>query len=403
MDLGTESCQDCLGEGDFVSAALGAFLVAFVVGYLIVRYPGMLARAAADQPGAGPQKFHLVPTPRIGGLAVFAGLAAAASGLGGAEEAAGILLFTALLCAAGAFGVGLVEDCTRKVRVQFRLMLTFVSAALGFVFLDARVTELSIPGADWLLSFSAVSFAFTVFAVAGLAHATNIIDGFNGLAGVVAMLFLTAIAGVAAQVGDQPVMMASLALVAAIAGFLVFNFPFGRIFLGDGGAYLVGFLVAELAVLLVHRNSEVSPWFALTLFAYPVVETVFSIYRKRVLQGTSPGDPDGLHLHMLVHKRLVRRPGCLTGVGANWRTSPYLWALACAGCVPAFLFWQDTSALQLALSLFVALYVWCYWQIVRFRTPRALRWPLPARSNPSGQGFDADLENSAVHGNQHNK
>jgi UDP-N-acetylmuramyl pentapeptide phosphotransferase/UDP-N-acetylglucosamine-1-phosphate transferase len=386
-----------------VSAVWGAFFAAVLVGYLIVRYPGLLARVGADHPDSGPQKFHDVPTPRIGGLAVFAGLGVATITLGTQGDAAAVLLLIALLCGAGAFGVGLVEDCTRKVRVQFRLILTFVSAALGFVFLDARVTELHLPGADWLLSFSVASFLFTVFAVAGLAHATNIIDGFNGLAGVVAILFLVVIAAVAAQVGDQPVMTASLVLIAAIAGFLVFNFPLGRIFLGDGGAYLVGFLVAELAVLLVHRNSEVSPWFALTLFAYPVVETVFSMYRKRLLQGTSPGDPDGLHLHMLVHKRLVRRPGRLTGVASNWRTSPYLWALASAGCIPALLFWRDTTVLQLALGSFVVLYLWGYRAIVRFRTPRALRWPLHASSISSGREFDASLADSAAHGNQHNK
>lgn len=386
-----------------MSAVWGAFFAAVLVGYLVVRYPGLLARVGADDPDGGPQKFHEVPTLRIGGLAVFAGLAVATIALGAEEQAVAALLLTALLCGAGAFGVGLVEDCTRKIRVQLRLIVTFVSAALGFVFLDARITELHLPGADWLLSYTVVSFAFTVFAVAGLTHATNIIDGFNGLAGMVAILFLVVIAAVAAQVGDQEVMTASLVLTAAIAGFLVFNFPLGRIFLGDGGAYLVGFLVAELAVLLVHRNSEVSPWFALTLFAYPVAETVFSIYRKRVLKGTSPGDPDGLHLHMLVHKRIVRRPGVLTGVGSNWRTSPYLWALACGGCIPALLFWHDTTVLQLALGSFVVLYVWAYRRIVRFRTPRALRWPLRARSISPGRGFAADPAEAAVDGNQHNK
>jgi UDP-N-acetylmuramyl pentapeptide phosphotransferase/UDP-N-acetylglucosamine-1-phosphate transferase len=384
MDLGAENCQDPVGEGSVVSAALGAFLVAVVVGYLIVRYPGLLARVAADQPEGGPQKFHQVPTPRIGGLAVFAGLAGAALGLGDEVEAVPLPLFTALLCAGGAFGAGLVEDFTRKVRVQFRLMLTFVSAALGYVFLDARITEVALPGFDWLLSFSAVSFAFTVFAVAGLAHATNIIDGFNGLAGVVAMVFLTVIAAVAGQVGDEPVMMASLVVMAAIAGFLVFNFPMGRI-------------------LLVHRNSEVSPWFALMLFGYPVIETVFSAYRKRVLRDASPGEPDGLHFHMLVHKRLVRRPGRLQGVQANWRTSPFLWAFASVGAAAALLFWDNTAMLQVSLCAYVFLYVWLYWRIVRFRTPRFLLWPLGARGIPAVPGFDAEFETHAAEVNQQNK
>jgi UDP-GlcNAc:undecaprenyl-phosphate GlcNAc-1-phosphate transferase len=189
-------------------------------------------------------------------------------------------------------------------------------------------------------------------------------------------MFLGAIAYVARTVGDEALMWVALLLGAAVLGFLVFNFPRGLLFLGDGGAYLIGFLIAELALMLVHRNSEVSPWFALTLLGYPIVETIFSMYRKRVLRGRSPGQPDGLHLHMLIHKRLVRRYG--TGVAAQDRvwsnalTSPFLWVLALVGVVPAALFWDRTEALQGAMLAFVALYVWLYWRIVRFRAPRAL-------------------------------
>src|ERR1700694_4466162 len=144
------------------------------------------------------------------------------------------------------------------------------------------------------------------------------------------------------MVGAQPIMWGCLVLGGAILGFLMLNFPRGLIFLGDGGAYMIGFLIAEFAVLLVERNSEVSPWFALALLAYPVMETLFSIYRKRVLRGQSPGDPDGLHLHMLIYKRLVRRfsaSGSARDVRANAYTSPFLWALTLATAIPAVLFW----------------------------------------------------------------
>jgi hypothetical protein len=128
--------------------------------------------------------------------------------------------------------------------------------------------------------------------------------------------------------------------------------------------------------MLVHRNTEVSPWFALTLLSYPVVETMFSMYRKRVLRGQSPGDPDGLHLHMLIHKRLVRRypaqADARDQVWGNALTSPFLWVLALLGAVPAALFWDRTEVLQGVMLAFVALYVWFYWQIVRFRAPKAL-------------------------------
>ena len=106
--------------------------------------------------------------------------------------------------------------------------------------------------------------------------------------------------------GDEFVATAALIVIGAVFGFFIWNFPAGLIFLGDGGAYVLGFLLGELSVLLLMRNPQVSPMFCLLLCAYPIFETVFSIYRKKFLRGGSAGMPDGVHLHMLVYKRLMR-------------------------------------------------------------------------------------------------
>jgi hypothetical protein len=93
----------------------------------------------------------------------------------------------------------------------------------------------------------------------------------------------------------------------ATFGFLLVNFPKGRLFLGDGGAYFLGFWVSEVAVLLLVRNPSVSAWQVLAICAYPVIEVLFSIYRRKILRQSSPGSPDGLHLHTLVYRRVVSR------------------------------------------------------------------------------------------------
>jgi len=380
-----------------VNALLGGVTLAAATAYLIVRFPATHVQFSADLPRVGPQKFHFHPTPRIGGIAVLLGSMAAASGLREELAAAFELMGAALLCALFAFGGGLAEDFTKRVAGRFRLSLTLVSAALGYFLLDARISALHVPGVDWALGFTLVSFAFTLFAVGGFTHAMNIVDGFNGLAGVVSLIYLGAIACVAGAVGDQTLLWASLALGAAILGFLLFNYPRGLIFLGDGGAYLVGFLIAELTVLLVQRNSEVSPWFALALLAYPVIETLFSMYRKRVLCGQSPADPDGLHLHMLVYKRLVRRyRGLPADAAANALTAPFLWILSLLGVVPAVLFWDRTGLLQCVVLAFASIYLWLYWQIVRFRTPRPLAARRRAlRGNNREGAWTAQLDTSA--------
>ena len=94
-------------------------------------------------------------------------------------------------------------------------------------------------------------------------------------------------------------------LVGATAGFLVWNYPRGKIFAGDGGAYVWGMVIAVACVQLVQRHRVVSPWFPVLLLIYPVWETLFSIYRK-VARGQSPGMADALHFHQLIFRRIVR-------------------------------------------------------------------------------------------------
>jgi UDP-N-acetylmuramyl pentapeptide phosphotransferase/UDP-N-acetylglucosamine-1-phosphate transferase len=159
-------------------------------------------------------------------------------------------------------------------------------------------------------------------------------------------------------------------------GFFFWNFPHGLIFLGDGGAYFLGFWVAETAILLIHRNHDVSALFPLLACIYPIFETLFSIYRRVVVRARPAGMPDGIHLHSLVYRRIMRwalgRSGRRSVERRNSMTSPYLWMLCMLAVVPAMLFWQHTGALAVFIGLFGLTYVLLYRAIVRFRTPRFL-------------------------------
>ena len=109
------------------------------------------------------------------------------------------------------------------------------------------------------------------------------------------------------QVGDDLVFGLAVLYGALVLGFFLVNFPFGKIFLGDGGAYFAGFLLAALGVLLPARNPEVSAWAAILICAYPVIETLASMRRKARRKGHSVGQPDRVHFHMLAHRRYARR------------------------------------------------------------------------------------------------
>lgn len=350
-----------------------AFIISLIVTILVIRYDRLHGHLSADHDMVGVQKFHAVAVPRIGGIGVLMGATSASLVLWALQpdENLGQFGLQVLLCSLIAFSAGLVEDLTKKVGVKERLLATAASGVLGGVILGAWLTRSGFPGLDYVLAIPVIYVVLTCIAVSGVANAYNIIDGYNGLASVVAVIVLLGITYVAKQVGDAQISMISLAMVGAITGFLVWNFPRGLIFLGDGGAYLIGFMIAELSVLLVVRNPEVSPWFPLLLSFYPIFETIFSMYRKKIKRRMSPGMPDGLHLHMLIYKRVVR---WAVGTDCNKEkttrnalASPYLWVLSCFAVVPAVLFWNNTLLLIVFALLFSLFYVYIYRKIVRLK------------------------------------
>ncbi|HMQ73407.1 MAG TPA: glycosyltransferase, partial [Rubrivivax sp.] len=273
---------------------------------------------------------------------------------------------------------GLAEDLTKQVSARVRLLATAASAVLAFWLLDAQLRHTAIPGLDLIVSFTVGALVVTVFAVAGIANAMNIIDGFNGLASMCAVIMLAGLAYVAFQVGDPLLGTLAVAGIGAVLGFFIWNFPAGLVFLGDGGAYFLGFYIAELSVLLLARNPAVSPMFPLLLCIYPVFETVFSMYRRRFLRQQPPSMPDGIHLHSLIYRRVMRwavGPKTARAMARrNSMTSPYLWLLCTSSVVPAVLFWRQTAVLVGCLVVFALAYIVLYWRIVRFKSPRWLRF-----------------------------
>ena len=121
----------------------------------------------------GVQKFHTGATPRIGGVAIVLGLLVAWLL---ASPDVRTLLGPMLLAGSPAFAFGLAEDLTKHVSVRARLLATMASGVLGWALTGVMITDVNVPGIDWLLGYTVVALAFTAFAVGGVANAINIID-----------------------------------------------------------------------------------------------------------------------------------------------------------------------------------------------------------------------------------
>ncbi|MBP7544181.1 MAG: glycosyltransferase family 4 protein [Acidovorax sp.] len=355
-----------------------AFLISTLVAGAVVRWGHGHARLyGADMP----QRFHAGHVPRLGGLALLAGvgiswgLGALQSTLYGDPGSLRLGPWVGLWVAALLPAVvgGMAEDATQRLTVRWRLLLSGVTAVLAVVLLGLNVPRLDLPWLDgWMRLAPWLGTAIALLAVTGLPHAFNIIDGYNGLAGAVAFAVCLALTHVALQVGDRSLAVMVVCTAGATVGFLVWNYPRGMLFAGDGGAYVWGVVIAIASISLVQRNPEVSPWFPVLLLIYPVWETMFSIYRK-LARGVSPGVADALHFHQLIYRRIVRRvfdeDVSRRMLKRNNRTSPYLWGFTLLTVVPAVLAWKSTGLLMLFCALFMVLYVVAYVAIVRFKVP----------------------------------
>jgi UDP-N-acetylmuramyl pentapeptide phosphotransferase/UDP-N-acetylglucosamine-1-phosphate transferase len=355
-----------------MTCSLLAFFISFFFAALIIHTKKLHGSISGDSFFNTPQKFHFEPVPRIGGLAIFLALIASITlKYYTSSDDREIILF--LLCAIPTFGIGLLEDITKIISVRIRLLFTAISATLASIFLGAKIIGLDLPIVDMAFTFPAVSIIFTVFAITGLTNAYNIIDGFNGLSSMIGIIALLALGYIGIKFNDPMIYFLSLTMAAAILGFFLLNYPKGLIFLGDGGAYLIGFWVALLSVLVVNRHQDISPWFAVMLNAYPILETLFTIYRRKLHQGKSPSHPDGIHFHSLIFRRIQNKTQIKNKsnwLNANARTAPYLWILSSLATIPAIVFLDSTPKLISFFVLFCFLYLWLYKKIVLFKTPK---------------------------------
>ena len=314
---------------------------------------------------SGVQHHHTEPTPRIGGVAIAMGLASAWE-LAPPDVRA--VLGPMLMAGIPAFLFGLMEDLTKRVSVLHRLLATMASGVLAWYLTGIAMQNTGVPPLDWLLGFTPIAVLFTAIAVGGVANALNIIDGFNGLAAGAIVIMLGALGLIAAGVGDSTLASVCFLLACGAIGFCFVNWPFGPIFLGDGGAYLLGFCLAWLAVLLPMRNPQINAWASLLVCAYPVLEVAFSVQRRHKRVGHHPGAPDKCHLHHFMHRRVVCKlfPHMRRRL-QNGMTGPFGWVCAALPAAWGVAFAQNTLMLAVGFGLAVFGYVAVYARLTQFR------------------------------------
>jgi UDP-N-acetylmuramyl pentapeptide phosphotransferase/UDP-N-acetylglucosamine-1-phosphate transferase len=348
-------------QAQAAAAALGC---AFVVSLLLVLTKKHHGHLTMDST-IGVQKFHTVPTPRVGGIGIYLGLLFAWFVV--REKAVRDILGIILLAGLIPLACGLAEDVTKRVGVLPRLLATMAGGVAAWMLTGVALNRVDVYGVDWLMALTPVAVLFTAFAVGGVANAINIIDGFHGLASGTTMIALVALGAISAEADDPQLAMACFLVAASIGGFWLVNYPWGKLFMGDGGAYFSGFALAWLAVLLPVRNPEVSVWAGLLVCAYPVIEVIYSVVR-RAMRHQSPGAPDSGHLHSLIKVKLIRPKMSAQGVDRSVRNaavSPIVWTFSAMPAIAATAIFDRPVLLAFGIVACVLVYHGLYQYLSR--------------------------------------
>ncbi len=218
------------------------------------------------------------------------------------------ILFVMLFCLPP-FLIGLLDDLKFDMHPLLRIFLLLPAPVLFFYFGEIRVTSLDLGFIDDFLQIEIFALFFLCFSIVGMMNAFNLIDGINGqlssyLISIIIALML--IENISNNIVDMPIEFRyfSNILLGSLIGFLVLNL-FGKIFLGDGGAYFLGTIVC-IALIGIQQINNFSPWSVMLVLAYPFTDLIFSVLRRKFITGGDLMQPDAEHLHHVVYKRFKK-------------------------------------------------------------------------------------------------
>ncbi|MDN5204017.1 MraY family glycosyltransferase [Fulvivirgaceae bacterium BMA10] len=271
---------------NIVLSILWAFLVAVfaVPSIIFVSYTKKLL----DEPNH--RSTHESLIPRLGGLAIFAGFMSALTIFGDLGDGVQQLLAGCLII----FFIGVKDDII-TVSAFKKFFVQLLAAGIVMIIADIRIT--SFQGLFGIYDLEiGVSYAFTFFVIIGVTNAINLIDGLDGLAGCVVVL-ISLTFGTYFYIYDSAYAYVAFCLAGGVLGFLKYNIHKAKIFMGDTGSLLCGFIIAVMAIQFVEMKIiESAPAVTIGILIIPIFDTT-RVFAIRIFNGRWPFHPDRNHIH----------------------------------------------------------------------------------------------------------
>lgn len=283
----------------------------------------------------GPQKIHEDEIPRIGGLVIFLILIIE------------YLIFPyskifqiILISSIPTFISGLYDDLFKNTSYIKRLVSAFISGTIFIVLTHSWIKSVDVFWVDYFLDIKFIAISLSILSIATLVNAFNIIDGLNGLSIGTALFILIAIYIISIVNLDHNIAQISLNLFLILIVSFAFNFPNAKIFIGDCGAYLLGFFISTILILMPERNQDFNSFSSLLLILYPFYELMKTIFRRLKNKNTKTWMPDNMHLHSLLYQYNVKYKN-FSVINANPLSTLQLLCLPCFCCIWTVLFYDN--------------------------------------------------------------
>ena len=297
------------------------------------------------------QRLHHDEIPRIAGLIIYLFLSIVAFFLVKSHYL-NVILISALPIVL----IGSKEDLFHNTTPKLRLIMMTLSAGLFIFLLPTELPEIDLPLINQILTIDFMKEVFFIFSILVIINGNNLIDGVNGNLAFTNIIQLISLVMLAFMVGDDALVQLFCLLLIPLIVFALFNFPFGKIFCGDVGAYFYGFAISASVIYLFGTYDNLLSWCAILILIYPSIELLFSFIRKKLFENKSPFIADAKHLHSLIYRYLNKKNSALTN---NSCVTVYLSPLILSPLI-TYLFYDDIFVIILAINIIFFMYVLSY-------------------------------------------
>ena len=262
-----------------------------------------------------------------------------------------------------------IEDNFFEINPYFRLVIIFFTS-LFFVNYLNNSHFFSFPTLDFLPynigSKKLFLIIFYSFALTSLANGFNLIDGANGLLTASMGVILLNLLFVSLKLEDGFISTSSLSLIVVLISFFILNYPLGKIFFGDLGAYFFGLLIGLLVMMFYERHQSLSSFGALLLFIYPVTEMIFSFFRKLLIKKKSPFYPDSNHFHLKVFS-LIKDSNVKGSISKNSLVMPFMAIIWTFPSIVYPLVFSNHNYIIISILIYFILYIGTYTAIPKVK------------------------------------